>query len=326
MSTERPRRNDGDDDARAPDAMTTSEAAKQERPPLDELMLAMDVVDTLRHRERLIERELGAEDRERALKERLREIYAAQGIEVSDAVLEQGVRALHEERFVYKPPEPGLGRTLALLYVRRDRWGKPALAAIAAIAAVLIVYQLAVRGPALREIETLPERLDVAHRAVVDLAAEPTAVAQAETLANRGETALERRDYDAAEESVRELRAMRAALEREYELRVVSRPGELSGVWRVPDENPQAQNFYLIVEAIAPDGATLTLPIRNEEDGKVREVSRWGLRVDEQTFRRVAADKRDDGIIQNDVVAVKRRGEIEPEYRVASTGAAITEW
>src|SRR5690606_18994599 len=116
------------------------------------------------------------------------------------------------------------------------------------------------------------------------------------------------------------------ALERGYELRVVARPGELSGVWRVPDEHPQAQNFYLSVEAIAPDGATPTLRMRKRAAGKGRAVSRWGRRGDEQTFRRVADDKRDDGIMQADVVAVKRRGELEPEYGVASTGAAISEW
>src|SRR5688572_9253716 len=122
-------------------------AAPEEAPdkaPLDELMLAMDVVDTLRHRDRLIARELSAEDREEQLKERLREIYAGQGIEVSDEVIAQGVRALREDRFVYQPPEPGLGRTLAELYVKRDRWGKWVGGTVAAIAAVLVVYQLAI--------------------------------------------------------------------------------------------------------------------------------------------------------------------------------------
>jgi hypothetical protein len=50
------------------------------------------------------------------------------------------------------------------------------------------------------------------------------------------------------------------------------------------------------------------------------------LRVDEETFNRVAADKRDDGIIQNNVVGRKRRGFMEREYTVPTTGAAITEW
>jgi hypothetical protein len=50
------------------------------------------------------------------------------------------------------------------------------------------------------------------------------------------------------------------------------------------------------------------------------------LRVDEDTFQRIAADKRDDGIIQQAVVGRKRRGELDPRYSVATTGAAILEW
>jgi hypothetical protein len=94
----------------------------------------------------------------------------------------------------------------------------------------------------------------------------------------------------------------------------------------VPDANPGAQNYYLIVEAIDADGKRLTLPIRNEEDGKTYRVSRWGQRVDEATFRAVAADKQDDGIIQNDVVGVKQRGDLAPKYRAGVLGGAITKW
>lgn len=311
--------------------MTTSgptrarEQAK-DRPPLDEVMLAMDVVDTLRHRERLVERELGAEDRERQLKKRLREIYAGQGIEVSDAVIEQGVRALRENRFVYRPPEPGLRRSLTELYVTRHRWGKPVGGGLLAVAAVLLVYQLAFRGPALREIEALPQRIETAQQAVLDVAAGPAAEAQAEALAAAGQAALARRDYDEARDAVDELGALRAQLEQQYELRIVSRPGQLSGVWRVPEDNPSAQNYYLIVEAIAPDGSPVRLPVVNEENGETERVAQFGLRVDESTFNRVRADKEDDGIIQASVVGVKRRGELEREYLIETSGATITEW
>jgi hypothetical protein len=297
-----------------------------EKAPLDELMLAMDVVDTLRHRERLIERELGAEEREEQLKERLREIYASQGIEVSDEVIAQGVRALHEDRFVYQPPEPGFGRTLAVLYVKRGRWGKWVGGAVAAGALALLLYQIAIRGPALREIEELPARLETTQQAVMDVATEPGAVAEATALAAAGDAALERRDYDAAREALGDLAALRAQLEQQYELRVVSRRGESSGIWRVPEVNPDSLNFYLIVEAVAPDGSTLQLPIENEESGETEEVTRFGLRVDEQTFNRFRADKEDDGIIQNDIVGEKRRGALEREYSVETTGATITEW
>ena len=101
-----------------------SAVGQAERPPLDDVMLAMDVVDTLRRRERVVERELDEIGRAEDLKQRLKRIYAQQGIDVPDHVLEQGVAALKEDRFTYKPLRGGLARRLALLYVKRSRWGK----------------------------------------------------------------------------------------------------------------------------------------------------------------------------------------------------------
>ena len=57
---------------------------------LDDVMLAMDVVDTLRHRERLVERELNEDMREEQLIERLRELYKSQGIDVPDRIIDEG--------------------------------------------------------------------------------------------------------------------------------------------------------------------------------------------------------------------------------------------
>lgn len=307
-------------------ATSTTEPAAPAAAPLDELMLAMDVVDTLRHEERMIARELDAEERDRRLMERLRGIYESQGIAVSDEILAQGVQALREERFLYKAPEPGLGRTLAVLYATRARWGKWVGGTFGLLAALLVAYQVGVRGPELRAIEALPTELRLAHQRVVDVAVEPRATDEAGALLAAGEAALARADRDAARDRIADLTALYEQLERQYELRIVSRPGELSGVWRIPEVNPQAQNYYLIVEPVAPDGSIPTLPVRNEEDGRIERVSRWGLRVDEETFQRVAEDKRDDGIIQDPVVGVKQRGTLEPRYRVPTTGAAITEW
>ena len=75
---------------------------------LDDIMLSMDVVDTLRHRQHLIERELNSEERDQKLIERLREIYTSQGMEVTDEILAAGVAALKEDRFVYTPPKESL--------------------------------------------------------------------------------------------------------------------------------------------------------------------------------------------------------------------------
>ncbi len=417
-----------------------------EKQPLDEVMLAMDVVDTMRHQEMLVERELHAEDRDRKMMARLREIYASQGIEVPDHVLKEGVAALKEERFVYKPPSRGIGTALAGLYIARGKWGKRLGAAALALSLLWGGFHMVMVAPAERRlakqatalnaeirgaedrigsleqdaarlqaalpskpsgipkslVETfttqrkigeqalasareltvsarnlvlkpdikgkdykregpsaqgrlkekeeliaaaagqvertegalatilalqhLPGELAAQRDAAVAVAKVDSARKQAAEDYESGMAALRAGDLDGATAAAASLKAMREALEREYEIRVVSRPKEYSGVWRVPEANPKARNYYIVVEAVDSDGKPLSLPITSEEDGRTRQVDKWALRVDLHVFQRVSADKQDDGIIQNRRVGVKKRGHLEPEYLVATTGEAITDW
>jgi Family of unknown function (DUF6384) len=290
--------------------------------PLDEVMLAMDVVDTLRRRQRLVERELDAEGREQDLRQRLRKIYAAQGIEVPDHVLDEGVAALKEERFVYKPPPRSLGTRLARIYVSRGRWGKWVLGGFAALLGVWLLYQVTVVVPRAE----LPERLQAAYQSVLDATQDKEAESRAQELYITGKTAFNSGDQDRARTALESLRQLHTTIEQAYTLQIVSRPGERSGVWRIPEANPDARNYYIIVEAAAPDGTTLQVPVVNEETGRTERVSKWGLRVEEDVFNRIAEDKQDDGIIQQSKFGVKRAGEPHPDYRIPTTGAAITKW
>lgn len=299
---------------------------KEKDAPLDELMLAMDVVDTLRHRELVLEREVTAEDRDARLLERLREIYTAQGIVVTDEVLQQGVRALREDRFVYQGPEPGLGRTLATLYVTRGRWGKWVGGAVALVAVAAIGFQVFVRGPAMREPTDLVHDLMGAHQGVVVSTNDETVLGNAQAIFAGGAAAVDQHDYAAARSSVGELRDLSYRLQQQYELHIVSKPGQESGFWMEPNDNPGARSYYLVVEALDPQGNAVRVRVRSEQDSATRVVSTWALHVDKQDFDRAVADKRDDGIIQNDVVGVKRRGELEPTYSVQTNGGAILKW
>jgi hypothetical protein len=291
-------------------------------PALDEVLLAMDVVDTLRHREELVTQELARGDRDAALLARLRRTYAAQGIEVPEHVLLDGVAALREDRFAYRPPPPSLARAWATAYVRRGLWLRRLAVVALAVAVGVFAYQETVVAPR----RAVVDGLDTAHAAIVSIARVPEAQAQAAALLQTGRAAVAGGDTAAARTALDDLRTLQADLERAYELRIVVGEGLASGVWRVPDANTGARNFYLIVEAIAPDGSRLALPILSEETGRVERVSSWGLRVDEATWQRVAADKADDGIIQDRVVGRKIAGELQPEYVVTTTGGAITRW
>ncbi len=302
--------------------------AASSTPPagLDDVMLAMDVVDTIRHRELIVERELDSEARRNELLLRLKRLYAAQGLDVPDHVLAEGVAALEEDRFAYTPPQPGFGATLARWYVDRGKWGKPLLGMIVIASIVALAWHFMVVRPAAQQIAALPGNLAAAYQEVVDVAAVPDARERAEAMRAEGEAALARGDTDAVAEAILGLDRLGDLLATRYELRVVSRPGQLSGVWRVPEANPSARNYYLIVEAIGPDGEPLDMPVRNEEDGQVYTVKMWGVRVDEEIFNRTASDKKDDGIIQNYLLGVKERGQLDPEYRIPTTGEAITTW
>lgn len=296
------------------------------RHPLDEIMLAMDVVDTLRHRQLLVERELNTEAREQTLIRRLREIYAAQGIDVPDHVLAEGVAALEEERFVYTPPEPGLRVTLARIYITRGIWGKALLAILAMVIAIAIVYVTLISGPQQRRLAALPAELAAQRQAIIEQTTLPEARERANQYFKQGQLAVRENDTETAAAAIDSLKALRVQLEQEYTVRIVSRPDAPSGVWRMPELNTKARNYYIIVEAVTQDGETLTLPVRNEEDGRTYNVSIWGLRVGEQLYRQIAADKQDDGIIQNNNFGVKLRGQLAPEYVLPTTGATITAW
>jgi len=299
-----------------------AQAPAAARPPLDDVMLAMDVVDTLRRRQQLVERELDEEGRALDLRERLRKVYRAQGIEVPDHVLDEGVAALREDRFVYGPPAPSLATRLAHLYVRRRTWGRWLLAGVVALGVGWGAYYATVVAPR----AALPGDLTALHDAVLAVARAEPARERAGSYLATAQAALRDGDEKAARKMLTALADLRSTLEQEYTLRIVSRPGERSGFWRIPDDNPDAQNFYLVVEALDAQGAPVTVQVTNEETGQAERVTQWGLRVAESVYRRVAADKKDDGIIQGNRFGAKRRGYLEPDYEVPTTGAAVTRW
>jgi len=422
------------------------DAEKSEKIELNEVMLAMDVVDTLRHQQSLVDRELGTDDHDQALIAKVRKIYADQGLEVADGVIASGVKALREERFTYAPPKKSFQLTLAHLYVHRGRWARRGAVLLAALLVVYLVYQFAVVAPqkrsrqkvahdinlridrqgdqisvakerlarlnqslikakeaglhkasaastglfdqierdiavarekvqaleklgiktrvdvnqaaekgdsvtgrldqrkelisalgvhldnaekaatALDELKILPEKLIHQRDRVISEAQQKDVGRQAETLYTDAMTALGRGDVAAAQHGYALLQQLYDQLVQEYQLRIVSREGVRSGVWRVPQNNPNARNYYVIVEAVTADGKRLAVPVTSEEDGKTQTVKEWGLRVKASVFEQIKRDKMDNGIIDNNVFGLKKRGYLQPRYLIPTTGGAITQW
>jgi len=301
---------------------------------LDDVMIAMDVVDTLRHGEDVVRRELNDEGREGELIARLRQIYHDQGIEVPDQVLAEGVKALKDSRFVYTPPPASWKRTLFTMWTERQRHAKRFGIAAGLLIALFAGHYLVVTRPAklaaererIEITESLPKQLRQGYADVLAISADDTAKQRANALQAEAEQAIRAGDRAGMVKAKNELAALREEVTRQYTLTIVSRAGESTGVWRRPPQGSQARNYYLIVEAIAPEGEKLKLPIRNEETGSVETVSKFGVRVPQGTFETVARDKRDDGIVQNNRFGVKRRGKLAVDYEMPFEGGFITTW
>ncbi len=413
---------------------------------LTDVMLAMDVVDTLRHEEALIERAMNADAREKLLTERVRKAYAAQGIDVTDAMIAEGVKALKKRQYVYESPTGGFRSRLLRAWVRRKSLGKgfgllgflvavvwggyygfvqyPAQQALvgqvdALNAGVSVIgvdlrsvdqrriglqealaradsdvpadltqefrklynsaeaHALAAsrrleeasaisltgnfttgdwstRGLAgqkqlqaqkdllvdasnsldllqsdigrLERLKGLPAELSLLRDEAKALAATAALDARIDNSYSGAVSALRRGDIYAAQSGADFLKNMLLELNLTYSLQVVSRPGVDSGVIRHPDDRPQANNYYLIVEGLNAQQQAVTVQMRSEEDGELRSARIWGVRVSEALFNRVRADKQDNGIIEDRLIGSKRRGYLAPEYRDGVLGGVIFQW
>jgi hypothetical protein len=199
-------------------AETATAPAPEKPQTLDDVMIAMDVVDTLRHREDLVHRELNEEGREAELIARLRKIYSDQGIAVSDRLLADGVKALKDSRFVYAPAPRGWRRSLFTLWARRATYAKVTGVATAVLLAGWIFYDRMVAAPArlgaeqtrIEFSQTLPKALQQAHADVVAVAAaDPIAKQKADALLADGTRALRDRDRAGVLKANAQLAALR---------------------------------------------------------------------------------------------------------------------
>lgn len=286
----------------------------QQAVPLDDVMLAMDVVDTIRHREEWVTRELDEVGRRAELMSRLRTIYAGQGITVSDEVLAQGIEALNEDRFVYKPTAPGFQRTLALLWVERSKHAKRAAVALLAVAALFgAYYELAIKP-----VQQRRAALSEAHATAVSNATAAEARGRADRLLADGTAALEDGNTKASEEALSTLQALGDELTRDYSLRIVSTH------WKQRPNALHERVYYLVVEAVAPDGGILERRVV-PEDGSPRLARRWGIEVSRDVFVSVDQDLRDNGRIDDDQLGVKPKGTPDVQFRKPVLGNVITD-
>lgn len=375
----------------------------------EDVMTAMDFVDTIRHREKMIDTEVSSEERDRQMVDKLREFYAAQGLSVSDDTLKKGVDSLNQKRFTYAPMASGWQRSLATMYVRRVKYAKLALAGGLAIflsVALPTAYFSHMETARIEEEqrkalafelvikEVLPDELKRA-TAAATLASSAMSDKSKDEIERRNAAALaaiEARNPDVAYEEIAKIAKIRKDLETDLlagklvaesaerigearaaaksaaakeaieaavgdvtaaartgnepsfwrsmvkldaiveevrtplTIKIVDRPNQKSGVWRMKNGDTRTKQFYLVVEAIKPDGSAQVRKVRNVETDRVESVSVWAINVLETVYNTYAMEKKATGLIKARAIGSKKAGSLEVDWGVQTTGAAITSW
>jgi hypothetical protein len=306
---------------------------------LPELLRIMDVATALRQEREKAAVQLDLEQTKAALRQRLRATADTMGETVSDAEIEAAINRYFGQLHEFKEPPPGLARTLAHLWVRRGL----VLGVAAALAVLtfggwwLFASPSSPWSPAAKQARLAAQRSELAartqryvdetfakftnlHATVLGLAREPAATDEANALKREAEAARASGQGAAVEQARVKLDALRADLDEEYELRIVSRPGENSGIDAYTDAaRTKVSGYYLIVEAVTPAGKVLPRRVRDAEKNQSVQVRKWGEQVPKGVYDRIAADKRADGIVDDNVFARKRRGYRDLEVVLPAT-------
>jgi hypothetical protein len=159
----------------------------------------------------------------------------------------------------------------------------------------------------------LVSEADTLFQHIRDVGSEEDALAQARRYLADAKRHLDTENVAGLREAVAALSELARVLDQEYDLLIVR------GIER---DNAR---FYLIVQAIGPDKQPVKLKLRNEETGRLADVTEWGERVPKSIYDRVAQDYEADHTIDENRFGVKHRGYLRPDRQYENLGQ-ITEY
>ncbi len=182
----------------------------------------------------------------------------------------------------------------------------------------------------IQQFDSLAKEVEQVYATIKGTAKEDAAQLQATALYGEASIYQKNTQVPKLRETVQKLRQLEALLSEQYEVMIVSRPGVKSGQDRYykDEQGRRVSGYYLIVEAVDPDGNVVAQNIVNEENQQTERVELWGVRVPQDVYERVKSDKKDDGILQDKVLGRKKRGYLAPQYeeKFSLQRGRITRW
>lgn len=340
-------------------------AVDQKSPPqitLDEMLRVMDVATELRKQRETVEKEFAVDETKQMLRERLLAATSITGERVSEVEVDTAITQYFDTLYTYREPPASFNKTLAHLYVRRGQLSVT-LVMVLALAGVGWYMLHASAGMFSRTArssrqavqqatspadlskrlqDNAKERAAELEQSVRDMSERIKAVArdagipqEIERLLGELDVAQRQHDVESLTELNRRTTTLLDQLNQDYEVRIVSGANEQSGVDRyLPESQGKGiSGFYVIVEARTAAGRVLTRTIRNAEEDQLKEVTRWAERVPKEVYDRIKADKKVDGILNETLFAVKRRGYQNEEIKLVGSDnlplsrlGQITKW
>ncbi|HEX7635380.1 MAG TPA: DUF6384 family protein [Noviherbaspirillum sp.] len=305
---------------------------------LRDQMGAMALIDEMRHKQMIVQEHLDLPKRREEVARRIREYYRSQNIEVSDELVEQGVRSYFEKRLTYEAsPAGALSGLLARIYIARASWKKPAIIGVAALTLLAggsyiaqqvretAATQAAARDAAFFEnIATQIRETDERFKSMNLAPAEQEQVAALVAAAN---AAVRERDTARAKESLAGLKSTLAYAETPLTFNVVDRAGAKSGVERNYSASG-GKSWYLIAEAVDPSGKVVPVPVTSVESGAKKQATLFGVRVSKDVYESVKEDKMEDGHVDNRMLGKKPANSLTPQFTRAFSAQPdmILEW
>lgn len=306
--------------------------------PLRDQMGAMALIDEMRHKQMIVQEHLDLPKRREEVVRRIREYYRSQNIEVSDELVEQGVRSYFEKRLTYEAsPAGALSGLLARIYITRSSWKKPMTIGVAALtllaggsyiaqhARETAATQAAARDAAV--FENIATQIREADEQFKSMNLAPAEQEQVAALVAAANTAVRERDTTRANESLAVLKSTLAYAETPLTFNVVDRAGVNSGVERNYSASG-GKSWYLITEAIDPSGNVVPVTVTSAESGTKKQATLFGVRVSQDVYESVKADKMEDGHVDNRVLGKKPANSLTPQFTRAFSAQPdmILEW
>lgn len=294
---------------------------------LREQMGAMALIDEMRHRQMVVQEHLDLPRRREEVARRIRDYYRSQNIEVEDELVEQGVRTYFDKRLSYEAPRTGkLSGLLARIYIARSSWKKPALAGVAALALLAggsyvaqqaqereAAAERAAQAATAAELDGIAAQIRKVGESFKEMGLPPSDMQQVEAMVAEANRAVSERDSARARTSLAQLEAMRAYAATPLAINVVDRSGTRTGVVRRYGASGGSA-WYLIAEATDPSGRVVPVTVTSAESGERKTVSQFGVRVSQDVYESVRADKVKDGHVDDKLLGKKPANALTIKY------------